>query len=178
MSDGERGAKEEQLESEVQHLKLEENGSDQEAEGSAKPKVKLGEEDQIPTPPPALEKASPRKSKLHSASQSPIKQQSQPHTPRDSGLDVETVGGDITLKMEPGKAPKLERSKSQKVPKREPTLFLDEPDATADACSTFQVIDDCTYANKYIGTTEHALECECDDEWGAQISPSFLNLIV
>lgn len=164
MSDSENDRKEKRLESEVQHLKLEEDAQDE--EGTAQPGVKLEGEDQITTPLLAMQNKSPRMSKPQSASQSPIKQQSEPQTPMDNDEHVETVGGDITLKMEPGKTPKLERTKSQKIIRREPPLFLGEPDMTAEACSLFQVIDECTYANKYIGTTEHALDCECDDEWG------------
>ncbi|KAI7517432.1 hypothetical protein KC331_g21708, partial [Hortaea werneckii] len=28
-------------------------------------------------------------------------------------------------------------------------------------------MSECTYANKYLGTTEHALECDCAEEWDA-----------
>ncbi|GAB7365377.1 hypothetical protein MBLNU230_g6455t1 [Neophaeotheca triangularis] len=81
--------------------------------------------------------------------------------------DEETVGGDIILKQEPGKAPKLTRSTSHKVEKRPPPLFLDYDDRTEEAVSTFEVISQCTYANKYLGTTETALECDCAEEWDA-----------
>lgn len=160
----ENQVKEEKLESEVSHLKLEGSGSEDERD--AKSRVKLEEQDQIPPSPPPRSTKSPLKQASRSASQSPIKQQSQPQTPMEDGNALETVGGDITLKLEPGKAPKLSRSKSEKVIARPPTLYTDEPDATADACSDFQVIEDCIYSNKHIGTTEHALDCDCDDEWG------------
>lgn len=80
--------------------------------------------------------------------------------------DTEVVGGDITVKMEPGSAPKLSRTQSKKIASKPPTLFLDEPDASAEARSTFEVIDKCIYANKYLGLTDHALECDCSEEWG------------
>lgn len=78
----------------------------------------------------------------------------------------ETVGGDITLKMEPGEPPKLSRRTSQKVPARPPPDFSHLPDATAEATSTFQLLQGCSYAAKYLGSTEAPLECDCSEEWG------------
>lgn len=81
-------------------------------------------------------------------------------------METEVVGGDITVKLEPGQAPKLSRTNTKKIPFRQPPLFLDARDSTAEALSTFERIDDCSYANKYLGYTEHALECDCSEEWG------------
>lgn len=156
--------KEEVLESDVLHLKLEEGGSKE--EGTNERRVKLEPEDQIPPSPPSRHAVSPAKQPSRSNSRSPLKQQAGVQTAMDGSEEVETLGGDITLKLEPGKAPKLARSKSEKVVARPPMLYADEPDATADACSDFLVIDECIYSNKHIGTTEHALDCDCDDEWG------------
>lgn len=75
------------------------------------------------------------------------------------------MGGDITLKMEPGQPPKLSRSASQKI-SRPPQLFNHLPDSTAEAQATFQMMEECTYANKYMGYTEHAMDCDCAEEWG------------
>ncbi|KAF2478571.1 hypothetical protein BDY17DRAFT_313879 [Neohortaea acidophila] len=75
------------------------------------------------------------------------------------------VGGDIELKLEPGKPPKLQRKASQKVERRLPPLFFDYENKTAEATSAFTVLSECVYANKYLGTTEHALECDCAEEW-------------
>ncbi|PSK45227.1 Histone-lysine N-methyltransferase, H3 lysine-36 specific [Elsinoe australis] len=77
----------------------------------------------------------------------------------------ETVGGDITLKMEPGEPPKLSRRTSQKVPARPPPDFSHLPDATPEATSTFQLLQGCSYAAKYLGSTEAPLECDCSEEW-------------
>lgn len=78
----------------------------------------------------------------------------------------ERLGGDIVVKQEPGQPPKLSRSSSQKVAARPPQLFSHLPDSTADALATFEQIDTCWYANKYMGYTEHAMECDCAEEWG------------
>lgn len=56
--------------------------------------------------------------------------------------------------------------KSKKPPSRVAPLFDDYPDATAEANSEYQVIDACIYQNKYLGLTEHAMECDCVEEWG------------
>ncbi|KAF2722044.1 hypothetical protein K431DRAFT_284251 [Polychaeton citri CBS 116435] len=91
--------------------------------------------------------------KLQRASQSPVKD------------EEEVVGGDVTLKVEPGQPPKLERSRSRKVERRPPKLFHDYEDRTREASSTFEVLASCTYANKYLGSTDTALECDCAEEW-------------
>lgn len=77
----------------------------------------------------------------------------------------EKVGGDITVKQEPGQPPKLARSASKKVVPRQPQMFDHLPDSTAEATSLFQVIDACTYSNKNMGYTDHAMECDCAEEW-------------
>ena len=84
--------------------------------------------------------------------------------------DEELVGGDITVKLEPGHPPKLARASIQKVPARAAPLFDHLPDATPDAIGTFQVITDCSYTPKYLGDTEHAMECDCAEEWGMSYS--------
>lgn len=96
-----------------------------------------------------------------------------PHQPvfkneTDEDAVEEKIGGDITVKMEPGQPPKLARTAS-KVVARAPQLFLHLPDSTADARATFETMEDCTYANKYMGYTEHAMECDCAEEWGEYI---------
>jgi hypothetical protein len=40
------------------------------------------------------------------------------------------------------------------------------PDVYTEATSTFTVIDACTYQNKYLGFSDHALDCDCSEEWG------------
>lgn len=84
----------------------------------------------------------------------------------ESGTVEEKVGGDIVVKQEPGQPPKLSRSSSQKIVSRPPQLFSHLPDSTDDAKATFTQIEECWYANKYMGITEHAMECECAEEWG------------
>lgn len=66
----------------------------------------------------------------------------------------------------PGEAPKLSRTMAKKVTCRAPQLFLEYPDATSEAQRSYEVLKHCTYVNKYIGTTEHAMECDCNEEWG------------
>ncbi|KAL4890438.1 hypothetical protein BDV59DRAFT_93972 [Aspergillus ambiguus] len=83
----------------------------------------------------------------------------------DPDEDAEKVGGDITVKLEPGQPPKLTRTSSQKVVARPPQLFSHLPDSTEEAEATFELMDTCTYANKYMGYTEHAMECDCAEEW-------------
>lgn len=86
-----------------------------------------------------------------------------------SHLKTSSIGADITLKQEPGKPPKLARSSSQKVIARPPQLFSHLPDSVNEARQTFEVINDCIYGSKYMGHTEHAMECDCSEEWGKLI---------
>ncbi|KAA8567582.1 hypothetical protein EYC84_008057 [Monilinia fructicola] len=77
---------------------------------------------------------------VNSPSQTPSRTQSTSQTPTsEDAEDEETIGGDITVTVEPGKAPKLSRKSSQKVIPRPPPLFNDLPDATEEAASVFQV---------------------------------------
>ena len=91
--------------------------------------------------------------------------------------DEEILGGEITVKMEPGHPPKLQRSSTQKVPARTPPLFSHLPDRTAEATNMFQVIADCTYSNKNLGYTEHAMECDCSEEWGKPCQYPYRDLV-
>lgn len=60
--------------------------------------------------------------------------------------------------------PKLSRSSSNV--SRPPPLYTHLPDSTQDALATFEQIPRCVYANKYMGFTELAMECDCAEEWG------------
>ena len=100
-------------------------------------------------------------------SQSPLKRESISQSPAVKMEDGDNkIGGDVELKIEPNEAPKLVRKSSQRAPRRPPPLFFDYEDKTAEATSTFSILKECVYANKYLGTTEHALECDCAEEWG------------
>ncbi|KAL8997495.1 MAG: hypothetical protein Q9169_003275 [Polycauliona sp. 2 TL-2023] len=77
----------------------------------------------------------------------------------------ESRPGTVTVKQDPGQAPKLTRSTSQKVVPRTPPLFHDYPDKTDEARAGFQVIPGCIYSSKAIGATEHAMDCDCTEEW-------------
>lgn len=73
---------------------------------------------------------------------------------------------EITVTAEAGKPPKLSRKPTQKFVSRSPALFTDSPDNTEEATGIFQVIKDCIYGSKYMGSSEHdALDCDCSEEW-------------
>ena len=88
----------------------------------------------------------------------------------ESSVDKKDVkarsAGTGTTKMEPDHPPNLARSTSQKVISRVAPLFDDLADATMEAKSAFSVINACTYSNKFLGYTEHAMECDCSEECG------------
>lgn len=62
---------------------------------------------------------------------------------------------------------RLSRKSSQKAtPTREPPLFDALPNMTPEACKSFQVIPDCLYGSKNMGSTENdAFDCDCREEW-------------
>jgi len=151
---------------EMRDMKLEEGASPRgESDDTGTPHVQVKVEDpggHTPTP-----MYMPARLKSRSKSQSPFKPLPSDASSSPDDADAhEVLGGEITLKMEPGKAPKLSRTATHKIASRPATLFLDVPDATAEAISTFEVLPECTYANKHLGTTDHALECDCTEEWG------------
>ena len=78
----------------------------------------------------------------------------------------EVVGGEVTVKMEPGQPPKLARSSSQKISSRPVELFTDYASKTEEAKGVFEVIPTCTYSSKSMGATEHGMDCDCSEEWG------------
>jgi len=97
--------------------------------------------------------------------ESPRRTSSNMQSPAVKSEKEEIIGGNITLKMEPGEAPRLSRKQTQKVPMRAAQLYAYLEDATADAKATFEVLKDCSYAAKYLGYTEPPLECDCSEEW-------------
>ncbi|KAG6027253.1 histone methyltransferase set2 [Claviceps citrina] len=62
--------------------------------------------------------------------------------------------------------PRLSRKSSQKTAEPEYQLFDHLPNATEDSCKGFQVIRDCLYGSKHLGSTDNdALDCDCAEDW-------------
>ncbi|KAL2164193.1 hypothetical protein VTH06DRAFT_3408 [Thermothelomyces fergusii] len=73
---------------------------------------------------------------------------------------------DRTSTPENGTAAKPSKKSSQKTARSPPPLFDHLPDATEEACSTFQVINDCLYGSRNMGSSDHdALDCDCAEDW-------------
>jgi len=83
--------------------------------------------------------------------------------------DVDNVYSSESSVKNETPVPKKGRAATQKAPPRIAPLFDDLPDATEEAERTFTVIDSCIYQNKYLGYSEHALECDCTEEWGGSL---------
>lgn len=121
-------------------------------------------------------------------SPTPTPKQSRLPTPEDMGVKSETptsedevntevVEGDIVVVQEPGKAPKLSRKATKKVVFRPPPLFDHLEDATPECITKFQVIQDCIYGSKYMGSADHeALGCDCSEDWRKLTSTSLRGL--
>jgi histone-lysine N-methyltransferase SETD2 len=164
MADDTRDIKPEAVNTALEDMKLEEGALPKAEEGLDTIAVS-GEYEQAPTPDDYKRSQSTTPGPVKSASQSPIKKQSPSQTPK-SEYDEEIIGGDITVTVEPGKAPKLSRKSSQKVISRPALLFHDLEDATGEAIGVFQVIKDCIYGSRYMGSSEHdPLDCDCSEEW-------------
>jgi hypothetical protein len=147
MSDDKTDRKSELVDAALSDMKLEEN-----EEGSAGHGGVNGKAEHTPTPT-----GSRYSSNVSSAVQTP-KSECNEHE--------ELLEGEIAVKVEPGKPPKLSRKASQKIISRPPPMFDNVPDSTIEAINTFQVIRDCIYGSKYMGSSEHdALGCDCSEEW-------------
>lgn len=156
--DGNIEKQERKLASEVQDMHLKEEDRDEDMDtlpAAALKSERSSSHDGEGSTPMSIKKPSHSPSE-HQVAQSP--------TPKSENEDL--VGGEVTLKQEPGKPPKLSRTISRKVERRPPPMFNDYKDSTSEATSTFQVITECSYANKNLGSTDPALECDCAEEWG------------
>lgn len=106
------------------------------------------------------------------STQSPVKTSHSPHSP-DIYKGEEMVGGKVTLKMEPGQPPKLARSSSQKITSRPLQLFTDYDNKTEEAKAVFETIPTCVYSSRFMGATEHGMDCDCSEEWGKDTAHFF-----
>jgi histone-lysine N-methyltransferase SETD2 len=162
MADDTRDTKPEVVDAALSEMKLEEGMSPLDAEDT----IALNGTYDAPTPEAIKRSRSSTPTGRKLASRSPVKKQSPSQTPKSEDDGEEIIGGDITVTVEPGKAPKLLRTSSQKVVARSPQLFSHMEDSTNEALSVFQVIKDCIYGSKYMGYSEHdALDCDCSEEW-------------
>lgn len=178
MSDDDNAKKPEVVEEGIKEMKIkgEDSSSDEEVYGT------IRVEKAKPQPARVDKIESPVKMEVKSRTQSPKKMRSASHSPTMAdGEHEEIIGGEITLKLEPGQPPKLARTASHKVTARPVQMFDDYPDKTEEATGLFQVITQCSYSAKYLGTTEHAMECDCAEEWGKSVCslqrPQFAVLI-
>ena len=163
MWDGEHDQKPDKVEEGIKDMKIksEDSSGDEEASGT----IRVGEIEQSSTHTSG--NSSPTKMEDKSTTQSPKKRPSTSNSPiKGKGEDEQILGGGITLKLEPGQPPKLSRTASQKVVARAPQTFDHYEDKTQEATGVFQVITECSYSAKYLGSTEHAMECDCAEEWG------------
>ena len=113
-------------------------------------------------------RSSPRDTSMKSSSHSPIKAEIHTQSPSTGSEKLEeVVGGEVTVKLEPGHPPKLARSTSHKIISKPATLFHGHPSKTEESKNTFHVLEQCSYTSKYIGSTEHgSMDCDCAEEWG------------
>lgn len=62
--------------------------------------------------------------------------------------------------------PRMSRKASQKTAPRPVTLFNDHPDVTSDSKDHFELIENCMYGSKTLGSSKQdALDCDCSEEW-------------
>ncbi|KAJ6029989.1 uncharacterized protein N7446_000948 [Penicillium canescens] len=115
-----------------------------------------------------MEKNGDSRTSSRSPLRSPLPKKESPGSQSDASDMKEEKLDEMHLKQEPGQRPRLSRSSSQKV-SRPPPLYTHLPDSTKDALATFEQINGCSYANKYMGYTEHAMECDCAEEWEPKI---------
>lgn len=115
-----------------------------------------------------------------STSKSPAGDHSASQSPKSEYDEEEDIGGDITLTVEPGKAPKLSRKSTLKVVARPPELYNDLPDSTSESLSVFQIIPECLYGSKSMGKSKSddddgPIDCDCSEERGKCYNPFIYN---
>lgn len=167
MADSEPEKQAAQLEPDLRSMKIEEASPPSEGGGFGEmAQVKVEENDEPLTAPIPIPSRPASDSPSHSSKSTSKSPTDSTSSSPDTREREEIVGGEITLKMEPGKAPKLARTAAKKVVSRPPPIYLDLKDVSEDAKNTFGVMSECTYAKKSLGLTDHALECDCAEEWG------------
>lgn len=83
------------------------------------------------------------------------------------GLKSRSDGADqIRIPAEAKPPPPSRKPSHPKTSTRDPPLYSDLPEVTADSCKTFQLIPDCLYGSKHLGSTDNdAFDCDCREEW-------------
>jgi hypothetical protein len=100
--------------------------------------------------------SSPSTVKSRAASPSSVDQKESVQRPNETSAKLENLDPPV----------KPNRSASQKAIPRCAPLFDHLEDATMEAMRSFALLEACTYANRFLGYTEHAMECDCSEEWG------------
>ncbi|KAG9242115.1 hypothetical protein BJ878DRAFT_188428 [Calycina marina] len=91
------------------------------------------------------------------------KSRSSSEEPKPNGLKEEdTIDAEITVTGDAGKPLTLSRKPTQRIVPREPLLFNDLQDSTEEATSVFQVIRECIYGSKYMGSSGEIEDSGCD----------------
>lgn len=112
-------------------------------------------------------------SRGNSKASSPQHGESRSPSPTKSEKKESSVEGDSGDSQKP-KLLRAGSSNKMSKEKKPPALFDHLPDSTADAISTFSVIDACIYSNKWIGDSGQdgeVMSCECKEEWGKIFFP-------
>lgn len=98
-----------------------------------------------------------------SASATPNGSKPTSRSPRMADLKTE---GDGESKQDIEPTPKLSRKSSSKIASHSARLYDHLPNVTEESCTHFQVITDCLYGSKHMGSSDHdALDCDCSEEW-------------
>lgn len=94
-------------------------------------------------------------------------------TPSPSSMDgTKSQSESVGTPSSTTRPARLSRKSSQKPPAREVPLYSHLPSVTEESCTTFQVIPDCLYGSRNLGSTDNdSLDCDCREEW--RMSGSF-----
>jgi [histone H3]-lysine36 N-trimethyltransferase len=153
------------VEDKIKDMKIEGEGSDgEDAWGTIRVEEEVEEDGDADVKQESHNKSGTSSPRKKGATQSPEKRPSRSQSADMlKGEREEVMRADITVKVEPGQPPRLA---SRKVAAGAPPMFDHYADKTGEATKVFQAITDCIYAAKYLGSTEHAMECDCTEEWG------------
>jgi len=80
--------------------------------------------------------------------------------------DAAKAASDSSSPSDEAPVSKPSRKTPNKVVREPPALFSHFPDVRDEAAKTYQVINDCLYGSRNMGSTEHdALDCDCNEDW-------------
>lgn len=80
--------------------------------------------------------------------------------------DAPSAQEDTATPETPQAVPSRSRKQTKNIVIKHAAVYSHLPDATEESCNSFQVINECLYGSKYMGSSDtDTLDCECAEDW-------------